>query len=92
MADNFKTRLDPWAQRWWSLSRDIETWLMESTDDELDSIERDAASPTSTNCWFATFHVAQQIRHAITAERYRRKAAGERNIPEQPRTRPGTSS
>lgn len=80
MAD-FKTRLKPWAERWSDLNQDIATWVRESTDDELTQIERDAFAPNSTNCWYATLEVAQQIKQAIASERLRRKRAEPRNTP-----------
>lgn len=86
MADvarsNFKTRLQPWAERWWELTRDIETWVYESTDDELAQIERDAFAPGTSNCWYATFEVAQQIKQALASERLRRSKTVQRNMPD----------
>lgn len=57
----WKSRLEPWAQRWADLYSDADAVIRASTDDELAQLESDVAQPGMTNSWFATYHVAREI-------------------------------
>lgn len=70
---SWKTRREPWAQRWSELYNDATAWAREADDDELQQMADDITRPGMTNCWFATYSVAHDIlTPVIKAEQHRR--------------------
>ncbi len=61
MAATWKTQLHPFAQLWDRMERSIPVGLGLKSDKELESLIRAASRPTSANCWYATYHVAEIV-------------------------------
>lgn len=59
----FKQLLEPYAQKYADM-----TDFRELTDEQLAELQEAVFKPTSTNCWYATFHAAQILRGPLMAE------------------------
>jgi hypothetical protein len=71
----WKTRLQPFAETYARLVRDIEVVARECDDDELATLAHQATEPTPVNCWWATYEVAQLVADRVRADSFRRARA-----------------
>lgn len=73
----WKDTLQPFADAWKSYMDVIDVYVRECTEDELQALEDAAKRPNTTNCWFATWEAAKDVRKVINGERLRRQRAAE---------------
>ena len=75
MATTWKQKLEPFAQMWGKMEESIPVGLGLKSDKELKSLIAAAKRPTSMNCWYATYHIAEIVgREARWVLEVRRKA------------------
>ncbi len=75
MAVMWKKKLEPFAQAWAKMEDSISVGLDAKSDKELKSLIKATQRPTSSNCWYAIYHVAEIVNEEAQRVLYRRKAA-----------------
>ena len=61
MTRLWKKRLEPFAQVYAKMEESISVGVGLKTDKELKSLIAAAKLPTSSNCWYATYHIAEVV-------------------------------
>lgn len=72
----WKAALEPFGYRWMIFTNQLEADLNELDNDALAVLLGATYKPTSTNCWFASFHAAPLVQDAIHRIRSNRRALG----------------
>jgi hypothetical protein len=71
----WKTRLLPYARLYDAYIDAVESKIRELSSEELTALAEAAEEPTQTNCWWATYWAAREVREAATREMNRRRHA-----------------
>lgn len=70
---NWKTRLEPFAQKLAAMQNDIAAMLSSQDDKEIKKIISACRRPTETNCWWATFRIADTVKTEAEVILHRRR-------------------
>ncbi len=73
MATTWKKKLEPFAQAWAKMEESISAGLDAKSDKELKSLIKATQRPTSTNCWYAIYHVAEIVNEEAQRHLYQRR-------------------
>ncbi|KKM92608.1 hypothetical protein LCGC14_1216690 [marine sediment metagenome] len=71
----WKKKLEPFAQAYVKMEESISEGVGLKTDKELKSLIVAAKLPTSSNCWYATYHVAEIVTEEALRALYQRRKA-----------------
>ncbi len=73
MATTWKKKLEPFAQMWGKMEESISAGLDAKSDKELRSLIKATQRPTSMNCWYAMYHVAEIVNEEAQRLLYQRR-------------------
>lgn len=74
----WRKRLDPWAREYSAFLTRLNIHVASLNDKELEQLEAATHTPTTTNCWFAVYHVAPIVRDAVKSEQILRQRRAEK--------------
>lgn len=77
MTTSWKDLLEPHAQRYSRFLDDLAFRVGACSDEGLEELRAACEKPETTNCWWATYSVAGEVRKAANRELLKRKTARE---------------